>query len=157
MSKENICFSSKSIELAENENYIELTNRLCYYTEPNLNGVALVYDEFSDEKAKTLVDMPVVAKYTTNSIGEPTFKGHEVYYDEDGNLYFGTDNIGTHIETYIKDDTVMFEREPLQQIAADGVMHAYKHTGFWKPMDMLKDNLELEKMWSTGNAPWKVW
>lgn len=54
-------------------------------------------------------------------------------------------------------DPVMFEREPLQQIAADGVMHAYKHTGFWKPMDMLKDNLELEKMWSTGNAPWKVW
>ena len=51
----------------------------------------------------------------------------------------------------------MFEREPLQQIAADGVMHAYKHKGFWKPMDMLKDNLELEKMWATDNAPWKVW
>ena len=54
-------------------------------------------------------------------------------------------------------DPVMFEREPLQQIAADGVMHAYKHKGFWKPMDMLKDNLELEKMWATDNAPWKVW
>ena len=54
-------------------------------------------------------------------------------------------------------DPVMFEREPLQQIAAEGVMHAYKHKGFWKPMDMLKDNLELEKMWATDNAPWKVW
>lgn len=54
-------------------------------------------------------------------------------------------------------DPIMFEREPLQRIAAAGEMHAYKHTGFWKPMDMLKDNLELEKMWSSGNAPWKVW
>ncbi len=54
-------------------------------------------------------------------------------------------------------DPVMFEREPLQQIAADGVMHAFKHTGFWKPMDMLKDNLELEKMWAANQAPWKVW
>ena len=42
-------------------------------------------------------------------------------------------------------------------IAADGVMHAYKHKGFWKPMDMLKDNMELEKMWATDQAPWKVW
>ena len=54
-------------------------------------------------------------------------------------------------------DPVMFEREPLQKIAADGVMHAYKHKGFWKPMDMLKDNMELEKMWATDQAPWKVW
>lgn len=54
-------------------------------------------------------------------------------------------------------DPVMFEREPLQKIASDGEMHAYKHTGFWKPMDMLKDNMELEKMWSENKAPWKVW
>lgn len=81
MNKENICFSSKTIELSENENYIELTNRLCYYTDPNLNNVALEYNETSIDKAKTLINMPVVAKYATNSKGEPTFKGHEVYFD----------------------------------------------------------------------------
>ena len=54
-------------------------------------------------------------------------------------------------------DTVMFERQPLQDMAAAGDMHAYKHRGFWKPMDMLKDNIDLEKMWATGKAPWKVW
>jgi len=54
-------------------------------------------------------------------------------------------------------DPVMFEREPLQQIAASGDMHAYKHCGFWKPMDMLKDNQDLEKMWDANKAPWKVW
>lgn len=54
-------------------------------------------------------------------------------------------------------DPIMLEREPLQKIAANGQMHAYKHTGFWKPMDMLKDNMELEKMWSENKAPWKIW
>ena len=54
-------------------------------------------------------------------------------------------------------DPIMFEREPLQRIAADGAMHAYKHTGFWIPMDMLKDNQDLEKLWATGFAPWKKW
>lgn len=54
-------------------------------------------------------------------------------------------------------DPIMFEREPLQQIAAVGDMHAYKHHGFWKPMDMLKDNMDLEKMWNASQAPWKKW
>ena len=54
-------------------------------------------------------------------------------------------------------DEVMFERSPLQNIAKDGQMHAYKHRGFWKPMDMLKDNMDLENMWKKGVAPWKKW
>lgn len=54
-------------------------------------------------------------------------------------------------------DPVMFEREPLVNLVNDGKMHAYKHRGFWKPMDMLRDNQELEKMWNNNNAPWKIW
>ncbi len=50
-------------------------------------------------------------------------------------------------------DPVMFEREPLVNLVNDGKMHAYKHRGFWKPMDMLRDNQELEKMWNNNNAP----
>lgn len=55
------------------------------------------------------------------------------------------------------DDTCVFEKKPLEQIAADGNMHAYKHRGFWKPMDMLRDNVELNKMWEENKAPWKKW
>jgi len=55
------------------------------------------------------------------------------------------------------DDTVVFEKTPLENIAKDGKMHAYKHKGFWKPMDMLRDNVELNNMWNQNNAPWKVW
>lgn len=54
-------------------------------------------------------------------------------------------------------DPVMFEREPLTNLVNAQEMHAFKHYGFWKPMDMLKDNLDLEKMWASGKAPWKVW
>jgi glucose-1-phosphate cytidylyltransferase len=55
------------------------------------------------------------------------------------------------------DDTCIFEKEPLENIAKSGKMRAHKHYGFWKPMDMLKDNKELNEMWNAGNAPWKVW
>ena len=55
------------------------------------------------------------------------------------------------------DDTVVFERQPLELLAADGKMHAYRHTRFWKPMDTLRDNTELNELWNQGKAPWKVW
>ncbi len=55
------------------------------------------------------------------------------------------------------DDSVIFERTPLETIAREGRMHAYRHTGFWKPMDTLRDNVELNEMWEKGKAPWKVW
>jgi glucose-1-phosphate cytidylyltransferase len=60
---------------------------------------------------------------------------------------------------YIKanDATAVWEREPLQSLAKDGQLHAYKHSGFWHPMDMLKDKNELEDLWKSGKAPWKVW
>lgn len=60
---------------------------------------------------------------------------------------------------YIPADShdIMWERAPLQNIAKDGQLHAYKHDGFWHPMDMLKDKEDLNKLWGTGNAPWDVW
>jgi len=58
---------------------------------------------------------------------------------------------------YIDDDTTVFERTPLENLAKDGKMNAYKHHGFWKPMDMLRDKKQLEADWSTGKALWKIW
>lgn len=55
------------------------------------------------------------------------------------------------------DDGIAFEKAPLENLARDRKMHAYKHYGFWKPMDMLRDNKELNRMWDEGQAPWKVW
>jgi glucose-1-phosphate cytidylyltransferase len=58
---------------------------------------------------------------------------------------------------YIKDDNTIWEREPLENLTKESQLFAYKHEGFWKPMDTLRDKIELEKLWSTKEAPWKVW
>lgn len=54
-------------------------------------------------------------------------------------------------------DQTVWERTPLISLARAGELKAYKHNGFWHPMDMLKDKIELNKMWDAGDAPWKVW
>ncbi len=58
---------------------------------------------------------------------------------------------------YIEGDTTIWEKSPLEKIAKDGQLSAYRHTGFWKPMDTLRDKQSLEKMWQENNAAWKVW
>ncbi len=54
-------------------------------------------------------------------------------------------------------DGIQWEKKPLAEIAKDGQLKAYKHIGFWKPMDALRDRIELEQMWNSGNAQWKIW
>jgi glucose-1-phosphate cytidylyltransferase len=54
-------------------------------------------------------------------------------------------------------DQSIWERNPLEELAKDGELFAYKHLGFWKPMDMLRDKIQLEEMWAKNNAPWKLW
>ncbi len=54
-------------------------------------------------------------------------------------------------------DAIQWEKEPLFQIANDGQLAAYRHYNFWKCMDALRDKIELEELWQTGYAPWKIW
>ena len=54
-------------------------------------------------------------------------------------------------------DATTFERAPLENLAKDGQLNAYKHSGFWQPMDMLRDKIALTQLWENGNAPWKIW
>jgi glucose-1-phosphate cytidylyltransferase len=54
-------------------------------------------------------------------------------------------------------DQTMWEHAPLQKIAHDGQLSAFRHDGFWQPMDTLRDKNALEKLWQSGQAPWKVW
>lgn len=59
---------------------------------------------------------------------------------------------------YIKEgDATIFERTPLEALAEDGELYAYKHTGFWKCMDTLRDKIALNEMYDSGNAPWITW
>lgn len=58
---------------------------------------------------------------------------------------------------YIKDDGTVFEREPLERLAAEGELMAYRHEDFWYSMDTMRDKKHLEEVWSRGDAPWRVW
>jgi glucose-1-phosphate cytidylyltransferase len=58
---------------------------------------------------------------------------------------------------YIEGDSTMWERGPMEKLASDGQLSAYKHFGFWKPMDTLRDKIDLETMWNSQKAPWKIW
>ncbi len=55
------------------------------------------------------------------------------------------------------DDNEVWEQQPLQRISKDKNLVAFKHNGFWKPMDTLKDSIELDKMWQSNSAKWKIW
>lgn len=58
---------------------------------------------------------------------------------------------------YINGENIIWEREPLEALALQKQLMAYKHYGFWRPMDTLRDKVLLENLWNTGKAPWKTW
>ena len=58
---------------------------------------------------------------------------------------------------YIQGDETLWEKEPLENLARDGQLAAYRHGGFWKAMDTLRDKRELENLWNSGRAAWKIW
>lgn len=61
------------------------------------------------------------------------------------------------VEAYLKDDSTIWEREPMETLAREGNVVAFKHFGFWQAMDTVYDKSVLEALWKTGSAPWKVW
>ena len=58
---------------------------------------------------------------------------------------------------YIEGDATVWEREPMEQLAAENQLSVYFHQGFWQPMDTLRDKRHLEELWGEGKAPWKLW
>lgn len=63
----------------------------------------------------------------------------------------------TSVLDLIANDDTIWEREPMERLVAQGRMAAYRHTGFWQPMDTLRDKRQLEALWESGHAPWKIW
>jgi len=58
---------------------------------------------------------------------------------------------------YIEGDATVWEKDPLENLANDGKLAAFRHTGFWQPMDTLRDKNVIEKYWEAEKTPWKVW
>jgi len=58
---------------------------------------------------------------------------------------------------YLRDDATVWEQEPMQALAREGQLASYRHEGFWQAMDTMRDRNHLEELWSTGQAPWRMW
>ena len=65
--------------------------------------------------------------------------------------------LNRQVMQYIAGDDTLWERDPLERLAADGQLMAFRHEGFWQPMDTLRERKLLDDLWTTGAAPWKVW
>lgn len=131
-------------------------------------------DGVSDVNIKEVIESHKKSgKLITMTAVQPTGKFGAIAIDKDNSItsfkekpkgddswinggYFVCEN---EVFNYIKenDDSVVFEKEPLENLAHDGKLNGYKHKGFWRPMDMLKDKNDLNEMWHNGRAPWKVW
>jgi glucose-1-phosphate cytidylyltransferase len=61
------------------------------------------------------------------------------------------------VARYLDGDSTIWEQDPLQRLAAEGELHAFRHEGFFQPMDTLRDRTYLEQLWASGNPPWKRW
>lgn len=91
-----------------------------------------------------------------NSAGM-VFKFDEKPSDEAGWINGGFFVLQPQIIDYIEDDHTLWERDPLMHLAKEGELAAYHHTGFWQPCDTLRDKRNLEALWASGKAPWRIW
>ncbi|MGL6153830.1 MAG: glucose-1-phosphate cytidylyltransferase [Cetobacterium sp.] len=122
--------------------------------------------------SKSIEEHKKSGKALTVTAYKPNGKFGALEIDRDGNVNAFTEkpagdgmwiNAGyfvcePEIFDYITEgDSTIFEKSPLENLARDGKMNSYKHNGFWKPMDTLRDNTELNQMWDSGKAPWKKW
>lgn len=108
MNYEQMLFASQTIDISETDLYLELTNRMCYYDDKNLNNVCLPYKGFEEvalECAKTLVNMPVQAKYKKIA-GQDDLGSHEMHIDKNGEVTFDTESVGTHTDVWIEETEV---------------------------------------------------
>lgn len=78
--------------------------------------------------------------------------------DDDGSLINGGYMVlNPGVFDYIAGDETVFEQEPLRNLAKDGELMAYRHDGYWQCMDTQREKMQLEELWQSGKAPWKIW
>jgi len=89
--------------------------------------------------------------------GPLTGRFHEKPMGDGGWVNGGFFVLEPEVMEYIDGDDTVWEREPLERLAGERRLAAYRHAGFWQPMDTLRDKMVLEQAWSTGSAPWRIW
>ena len=126
----------------------------------NVNITELVQFHKDQGMLATLTAVQPEGRFGAISLGQEQTKISQFHEKPEGDgawINGGYFVLEPDVIDYIADDAVMWEHDPLRKLAHDGQLSAYKHEGFWQPMDTLKDKNYLEKLWKDNKAPWKVW
>jgi glucose-1-phosphate cytidylyltransferase len=109
-------------------------------------------------KLATLTAVQPPARFGALSLqGSRVARFEEKPVGDGGMINGGFFVLSPRVIDYIEGDDTHWEREPLERLAREGQLCAFAHTGFWQPMDTMRDKTHLEELWNSGKAPWKVW
>lgn len=124
----------------------------------DVNVADIVAEHRERQKYATVMAVPSPGRFGVLDIGgDGTVERFaEKPANEAGYINAGFFVLEPQIFDYLGGDSTVWEEEPLRRLAAEGQLHAYKHHGFWRPMDSLRDKRELESLW-LGQPPWKLW
>lgn len=113
----------------------------------------------SNGRLATLTAVSVTQRFGVLDVGSDgaVNEFREKRIDDGGVINGGYMVLEPEVFNYIEGDSTVFEQEPLNRLADEGQLGAYLHDGFWKCMDTQREKEQLEEMWASGNAPWKVW
>ncbi len=89
--------------------------------------------------------------------GDRVVRFMEKPHGDGGQINGGFFVLSPKVMDFIDGDDTVWEQKPLEQLAASGQLTSFRHSGFWLPMDTLREKLVLEELWKNGKAPWKVW
>jgi len=119
---------------------------------------ALVQDPIQGYKTSQRAEFGFVCVPTPLKDGELDCSiVEQVIRDADEDLIIVRSTVMPGFCDYIEEDKTIWEREPLEKLASNNQLTAFKHYGFWKPMDTLRDKMQMEKIWQNDDPAWKVW
>jgi len=112
------------------------------------------------EKLATLIAVQPPGRFGTFTLGESEFVVNHFREKPKGDNAWvngGYFVLNPEVLDYIEGDKTSWEAAPMEKLAGESQVCAYKHAGFWQPMDTLRDRMYLEDLWTSGEPPWKVW
>ena len=122
----------------------------------NINNLITFHREKKSVATLTAVHPP--ERYGLLSLsGDHVAEFHEKPSDENSWKNGGFFVFEPEIFDYLQDDSTILERTPLETLARENKLTAFKHSGFWHPMDTLREKKQLENLWESQKAPWKIW
>ncbi|MCV2348156.1 glucose-1-phosphate cytidylyltransferase [Paucibacter sp. Y2R2-4] len=141
--------------------YVELDEAFCFTYGDGVSDVDISASiEFHRNHGKLAT---LTATYPPARFGALDLEGDQVKsfkekpFGEGGMINGGFFVLSPQVISLLEDDRTIWEREPLDTLAARGELMAYQHHGFWQPMDTLRDKVLLDDLWASGKAPWKKW